>query len=138
MNVLHLCSYVPWILGEVVKGSWNVMRDTITPGVDSTPMIVELPLRCRSDLEITAMASSITITPGTLVVGTASAHNGVGPSLFVQSLYVDSREQLLADLRDMESRLLRVTRGRAADAPGADPASDAKDADDHRRQGGGS
>lgn len=115
MNVLHLCSYVPWILVEVVKGSWNVVRDTMTPGIDSTPMIVELPLRCRSDLEITAMASSITITPGTLVVGTASADAGVGPSLFVHSLYVDSREQLLADLREMESRLLRVTRGQSSE-----------------------
>lgn len=115
MNLRYTCSYVPWILAEVVKGSWNVLRDAVTPGIDSTPMIVELPLRCRSDLEITAMASSVTITPGTLVVGTASAHDGVGPSLFVHSLYVDSRPQLLADLREMESRLLRATRGRAAD-----------------------
>lgn len=114
MKVIYLGIYLPWLVLEVVKGSWNVLRDTLTPGNDSTPMIVEMPLRCRTDLEITAMASSITITPGTLVVGTAAAGDGLSPSLFVHSLYAGSRAELLADLRDMESRLLRATRGTAA------------------------
>lgn len=112
MRLLHLLSYVAFILAEVVKGSWHVARDALTPGLDSTPAIVELPLRCRSDLEITAMASSITITPGTLVLGTAAAQGDDPPTLFVHSLYEPDRAQLIAGLRDMESRLLRVTRGR--------------------------
>ena len=36
------------------------------------PAIVEFPLRCRSDLEISVLASSITITPGTMVLGIAT------------------------------------------------------------------
>ncbi|MDO5533764.1 MAG: Na+/H+ antiporter subunit E [Propionibacteriaceae bacterium] len=112
MRVLHAVSYVAYITREIVKGSWDVVRDTVTSGVDSTPAIVEMPLRCRSDLEVTALASSITITPGTLVLGTADAAEGTAPVLFVHSMYGRSRDEILAGLRDMEDRLLRVTRGR--------------------------
>lgn len=112
MRLWYLASYLLFIIREVYVGSWAIARDTLTPGVDSTPAIVELPLRCRSDLEITALTSSITITPGTLVLGTAAAQGSRPPTVFVHSLYGASREEILAGLRDMESRLLRVTRGR--------------------------
>ena len=111
MRLWHLLSYLLFIVREVLKGSWQIASDALTPGHAATPAIVELPLRCRSDLEVTAMASSITITPGTLVVGTASAADEDGtPTLFVHSLYGRSRPEILDGLRDMESRLLRVTR----------------------------
>ena len=114
MRVIHLLAYIGYIVIEILKGSWDVVRDTITPGVGSTPSIVEMPLRCRTDLEVTALASSITITPGTLVVGTAYAGEGdeEPPVLFVHSLYGSGREDVLDGLRDMERRLLLVTRGR--------------------------
>lgn len=117
MRLWHLVSYVAFIVWEVVKGSWDVVRDTLTPGVDATPAIVELPLRCRSDLEIAALASSITITPGTLVLGTAAADGDQAPALFVHSLYGRSREEILDGLRDMETRLLRWTRRHIDEPP---------------------
>lgn len=110
--------YVGYIAVELFLGAWQIARDVFTPGRALRPAIVELPLRCATDLEITWMASSITITPGTLVVGTAAAHGDRPASLFVHAMYAESREQVLADLRDMESRLLRVTRGRRADEGG--------------------
>ena len=65
MRLWYLLSYLLFIGREVLKGSWLIVKDALTPGHDATPAIVELPLHCRSDLEVTAMASSITITPGT-------------------------------------------------------------------------
>lgn len=115
MRLLYALGYVAWIAGQVVKGSFDVARDALTPGVGSTPAIVELPLRCRTDLEVTAMASSITITPGTIVLGTAASAGDTPPVLYVHSLYARSREEIMAGLHDMERRLLRVTRGRRAE-----------------------
>src|SRR5699024_8090352 len=77
------------------------------------PMIVELPLRCATDLEVTLFASSITITPGTLVAAIAAGTSTQPPVLFVHALFEDSEEDALAGLTDMESRLLAMTRGRA-------------------------
>ncbi|MDN5571984.1 MAG: Na+/H+ antiporter subunit E [Propionibacteriaceae bacterium] len=119
MRLWYFVSYVAWIVLEVIKGSIDVARDAVTPGVGSTPAIVKLPLRCRTDLEVTAMASSITITPGTIVLGTASAQGGAPPVLYVHSLYGGTRAEIMAGLHEMEDRLLRVTRGRAGAGAGA-------------------
>lgn len=117
MRLWYAASYVLWILVEIVKGSIDVARGVYSPATRSSPAIVEYSLRCTTDVEIVAMASSITITPGTLVVGTAHGTLEEGPSLFVHALFAESREQILADLTEMENRLLRATRGRG----GADP-----------------
>ena len=57
------------------------------------------------------MASSITITPGTLTVGIAPAGEHTPPTLYVHSMYTPDRAATIAGLRDMEQRLLRMTRG---------------------------
>lgn len=112
MRAWYTLSYVLWILGEIVKGSFAVARGVFSPSTRSSPAIVEYPLRATTDVEIIAMASSITITPGTLVVGTAHGTVDEGPSLFVHVLFAGSREEIVEELREMEDRLLRATRGR--------------------------
>lgn len=113
-RILPSIHYVLWLIWQVLVSSWAVAVDALTPGSRLDPRIVKLPLRCRTDLEIAMMASSITITPGTLVVGQAPALDQHPPALFVHAMYGASPEDVIADLEDMESRLLRATRGRAA------------------------
>ena len=64
------------------------------------------------------MASSITITPGTVTLGIAPAVGDRPQTLFVHALYGQDRDELVDGLRDMEHRLLKMTRGVA----GADEA----------------
>lgn len=117
MRLWYAASYVLWMLVEIIKGSLDVARGVYSSRIRSSPAIVEYPLHGTTDVEIVAMASSITITPGTLVVGTAHGTRDEGPSLFVHVLFAESREQIIADLTEMEERLLRATRGRGgADA----------------------
>lgn len=112
-NPINALGYTAWILKEVVSGSIDVITHIFKPGTYGHPMIVELPLRCVTDVEITLMASSITITPGTLVVAVGAGDDHRPPTLFVHSLFSDSEDEALEGLQDMESRLLKVTRGRA-------------------------
>ncbi|MGO1480820.1 MAG: Na+/H+ antiporter subunit E [Brachybacterium sp.] len=107
----YTMSFALWVLLEIIMGSVTVARAAYSPRTRTSPAIVEFPLRAETDLEIVSMASSITITPGTLVVGTAHGTLEQRPSLFVHALFATSREQVLADLTDMEDRLLRATRG---------------------------
>ncbi|GAB48760.1 Na+/H+ antiporter subunit E [Mobilicoccus pelagius] len=110
-RILATISYVVYILVAVAQGAWQVCLAAFRRDPAPLPAVVELPLRCRTDGEIVAMASSITITPGTLVVGTAAGTADTPPTLFVHALFGGTREEILDDLRDMETRLLRVTRG---------------------------
>ena len=112
MRLIHGVSYVGFILWAIVTGSWTIASRLFRADY-AQPMIVELPLRCATDLEVTLFASSITITPGTLVAAIAAGTSTQPPVLFVHALFEDSEEDALAGLTDMESRLLDMTRGRA-------------------------
>lgn len=112
---LSAIRYAGFIALEVVTGTITVALDAFTPGKNATPMIVEFPLRCVTDAEITIMASSITITPGTITIGIAPALAHAPASLFVHSMYSGSRDELLGELHVMESKLLRATRGDSAE-----------------------
>lgn len=117
MRLIHGFSYVFYILWAIITGSFTIVsRLFLINGTYARPMIVELPLRCATDLEVTVFASSITITPGTLVTAIAAGTSTTPPVLFVHALFEDSEESALAGLIDMETRLLAMTRGRA---PGA-------------------
>ena len=118
ISPLHALTYTGFIVREILAGGFTVARDVMTPGLDVSPAIVELPLHCETDLEISLMASSITITPGTVTLGIAPAVDDRPPTLFVHALHGQDRDEVVEGLRDMEHRLLRMTRGsqRAAEA----------------------
>lgn len=126
MRIIHGISYVLYILWAIITGSYTVAsRLFLFNRTYAHPMIVELPLRCATDLEVTLFASSITITPGTLVTAIAAGTSTTPAVLFVHALFEDSEASALEGLIDMESRLLAMTRGRAPrELPGervADP-----------------
>lgn len=118
INPLRALVYAGWIGVEIVRGALTVGRDAFTPGTAMSPAIVELPLRCVTDLEVSLMASSITITPGTVTLGIAAAQGQTPPTLFVHAIYGEDPDDVRAGLRVMEQHLLVMTRGR--DAPGPD------------------
>lgn len=112
MRLIHGISYLFFIIWAIITGSATIVARLFRPDY-AEPMIVELPLRCATDLEVTLFASSITITPGTLVTAIAAGTSTTPPVIFVHALFEDSEESALAGLIDMESRLLSMTRGRA-------------------------
>ena len=113
-NPLRVGVYGAWLAGEVIRGALRIGADVVTPGLRMSPAIVALPLHCETDLEISTMASSITITPGTITLGIAPRTGESPPTLYVHALYGEDREEVVAELRDMERRLLVMTRGRQA------------------------
>ncbi|WP_330166641.1 MULTISPECIES: Na+/H+ antiporter subunit E [unclassified Brevibacterium] len=128
MRLIHGISYVAYILWAIVTGSFTIAsRLFVLREAYARPMIVELPLRCATDLEVTLFASSITITPGTLVTAIASGTATQPPALFVHALFEDSEESALEGLIAMESRLLAMTRGRAPRAASRDLETDASE-----------
>ncbi|GAA1871957.1 hypothetical protein GCM10009813_35300 [Brevibacterium marinum] len=114
MHLIHGISYLFYIGWAILTGSATIVGRLFLPGQEyARPMIVEVPLRCVTDMEVAMFASSITITPGTLVTAIASGTSTQPPVLFVHALFEESEESALEGLYDMESRLLAMTRGRA-------------------------
>lgn len=101
-----------WFAKEIVVSNVAVVRDNLTPGQNSTPGVARFVTRCRTDAEITLLASMITLTPGTLTLGT-TVGDGDHPDalvLFVHGMYSTDADELREDLRAMESRMLRAFR----------------------------
>lgn len=113
MNLLTLpqraTGFAFWFAGQVILSSWTVLADILTPGLNSTPRVVRMPLDSRSDFHVAAIGVLITLTPGTLTLGVVDHHGGTR-ALLVHSMYHSDTESALADLWDMERRMLQALR----------------------------
>lgn len=75
------------------------------------PAIIAVPAASKSDSEWTLISTLITLTPGTMTL-TLSREHGI---LYVHGMFADTREDLVADIQEMEDRLLRAMRRRPGD-----------------------
>ncbi len=64
----YAVAYVFVFLGELIKSNLDVARRVLSPQLPIHPGIVKVKTRLTSRLGRTALANSITLTPGTLTV----------------------------------------------------------------------
>jgi multicomponent Na+:H+ antiporter subunit E len=109
-------TFLTWILGmlwlpcyvvyDLLHGSVRVSRDILLPGDTVAPAFVEVPLRCRDDLEISLMANLISLSPGSLTV--AARHDPA--TLWVHAMYAKDHRSVLRHVHTLEDNVLRATR----------------------------
>jgi multicomponent Na+:H+ antiporter subunit E len=100
-------AWFPFFYGSrVVASTLKVAWDILTPGSSSVPALLEVPLRCRTDLEITAVANMVSLTPGTVTVATRTDP----PTLWVHGMYTADEQAFFDDIHQMEDYLLGLTR----------------------------
>jgi multicomponent Na+:H+ antiporter subunit E len=85
VRVFWLALYVPVFLYYLVKANLDVMYRALHPQMPIKPGIVKIKTNLKTDSAITALANSITLTPGTMVVDLSS--DGF---LYVHWIYVKS------------------------------------------------
>lgn len=98
-----------WYAKALVESNRAVLKDNLTPGIDARSGIARVSTRCITDTEITVLSALITLTPGTLTIGTRIDDDGTR-ILYVHSLYNDDADEVRADTADMESRMLHALR----------------------------
>jgi multicomponent Na+:H+ antiporter subunit E len=104
-------AFLSFYLTELVWSSIQVAVDVCRPRLRMCPGVVAIPLRARTDAEITVLANLISLTPGTLSLD-------VSPDkrlLYVHAMDLENGpEALRADIRDtLEARVLMLLRGEA-------------------------
>jgi multicomponent Na+:H+ antiporter subunit E len=82
--------YFGVFIHELVKANLNVMRYVFSPKIDIHPGIVEIRTQLESPIGRLALANSITLTPGTLVVDMR------GDSLFIHWINVTATDPVAA------------------------------------------
>jgi len=65
---LWLLYYIPLLIFEMVKANFDVAYRVIHPKMPINPGIVKVKTDLKSDIALTALANSITLTPGTMTI----------------------------------------------------------------------
>ncbi|MCH8561948.1 Na+/H+ antiporter subunit E [Nesterenkonia sp. YGD6] len=104
----RIIGFLFWYAKEFIISNYTVTAEVLRLRGRSKmrPAIIAVPAASRSDSEWTMISSLITLTPGTLTITISKGH-GI---LYVHGMFVESREQLVAEIQEMEDRLLRAMR----------------------------
>jgi multicomponent Na+:H+ antiporter subunit E len=98
--------FAAYFARELAVANAQVVWDIVTPRSRLQPGIAALPLRSRTDGEITMIANLVTLTPGTLSLAIAR-----DPAvLYVHGMYAGDPDAFRAQLTEMETRMLRAVR----------------------------
>lgn len=104
-----------WFIGQIISSSWAVLKDLATPGLDAEPGIARVRTDCRTDAEVTMLSAMITITPGTLTLGTHIDDDG-NRWIYVHSLYDGDPEAVAEGSLDMQNHILAAMRREGYDS----------------------
>ena len=102
----NLLLYWGWLVIEIFKANWPVIRACVSADLDINPALVKVKTRCESDLAKTIFANSITLTPGTVTVEVE------GDKLLVHALFEESATP--DAFTEMDERSWRAADGRQA------------------------
>ncbi|MFC7142336.1 Na+/H+ antiporter subunit E [Halosimplex aquaticum] len=118
--------YLGHFLWELLTANADVAYRVLAPSMPIEPDVIELPLRVETDLAITTIANSITLTPGTLAMDYDEERN----ALYVHAIDGRDREAVVAPIRTWEDYALHIfDEERGPDDPVPDPGAVAADAD---------
>lgn len=109
MRLWPVGSFVLVYLGRFLAANVRVAGHVLRPRLTLSSVVVDLPLRSRTDVEVASFIALVGLTPGTLVM---DRRDGV---ITVHAMHASDPADELAALRDLENRMLAAFRGTGAD-----------------------
>ncbi len=91
---------------EMVVANINVAKIVLSPKMKAKPGIIAYPTELKTGLEVTLLASLITLTPGTLVMSFSDDQQ----TLYIHTLNINSKKEVIAGIKTtFEKGILEVT-----------------------------
>jgi len=106
-QVFYLAELIAFFTKEMFKATSQVAWEVITPKPRMEAGMIALPLDVKTNLEITILASLISLTPGTLSIEISEDRS----YLFVHAMYIPHGDvdRVIDDIKiGFERRVLRV------------------------------
>lgn len=102
-KVLLILRFIPFLIGEIVLANLKVASDVVTPGHNSRPGVIAIPLSCKTDIQITLFANLISLTPGTLTLDISNDRQ----YLYLHAMFVEDPEKMKNHIKyHFERRIL--------------------------------
>ena len=67
-TAIRFLLYIPWLFYQIVLANLDVAKRVLHPAMPIQPHIITFPSKLKSDLSMTTLGNSITLTPGTITV----------------------------------------------------------------------
>lgn len=91
---------------EVIVANVIVIRQVLSPKLNIKPGIVALPLDLETDMEITVLASMISLTPGTISMYVSNDNR----YLYIHVMNIEDGDKIIDDIKDtFEKGIMGVT-----------------------------
>ncbi|OYQ34185.1 hypothetical protein CHU95_12065 [Niveispirillum lacus] len=101
------CAYMLWLVKEIFVSAWAVAKSVIGVGDAVKPAVIAIPLDAKTDFEITLLACSITLTPGTLSMDVSPDRR----TLYIHAMFAADPDTVRAETKaGMERRILEMLR----------------------------
>ncbi|GGO77698.1 monovalent cation/H+ antiporter subunit E [Marinobacterium nitratireducens] len=95
--------YLFRVLGDILVANLQVARLIIRPHMALRPSFVEVPLDISGDLPITVLASTITLTPGTVSADVSDDRS----RLLLHVLHLEDEEELISTIKTRYEKPLK-------------------------------
>lgn len=100
-----VAGFLLFFLKELAIANLRVAHDVLTPRHRMTPGIVAIPLDLEGELEITLLATLITLTPGTLSLHVSDDRR----TLYIHAMYIGEPAKLVEGIKQgFERRVKEV------------------------------
>lgn len=100
---LKALQYALMVLWDIVVSNFEVAYRVLMPNSRLRPGMVVLPLTLQEELPLAILASTISLTPGTVSVDFSLDRQW----LYIHALHVDSEDALIAHIQQRYERPLR-------------------------------
>ncbi len=94
--------YIPWLFYQIILANIHVAKRALHPRMPIDPAIIQFKTKLSSDLALSTLANSITLTPGTITVDIRDG------KYFVHALTNEVAESLLSG--EMENKVASIYR----------------------------
>lgn len=95
-RIISIIRYFMVLIKEIIKANIVVAKIVTKSKIDIKPGIIAVPIRCKTDLGITGIANTITLTPGTITVDISNDKS----ILYVHCIDASDPEAVCASVRD--------------------------------------
>lgn len=102
----RFCLFMGFFVKELLLANLKVAFDVLTPPWHMQPGVIALPLKSKTDLEITMVANFISLTPGTLSLDVSDDRR----VLYIHAMFANDEAELIAELQEIERRILEIMR----------------------------
>ena len=101
----YILRYLAVLIIEILKANIMVAKIVLNPKLHLKPGIIAVPLRTKTDVGITAIANTITLTPGTLTIDISDD----GTVAYVHAIDATDPQGIRDSIRDdLESYVLEA------------------------------